>query len=407
MPPVRASLLLLLAACGDNLPGPGPDIVPAHTMFLIAHYDDDMIFMQPELLDALHAGSMMTVYVTSGDQVYGDAHSDELFHAARIAYSSVTGAADWDCGYIQLANAPAHHCRSESTGVSVIALDLPEGGREGQFHDSLLHHVEGDVRELPILGPIGGHTNVDAIADELSQLVAATAPAEIHALDVAATHGRDHMSHLFASSFGLWGAARAGYAGAWRWHRGYNVSDDPPTLPDDEFAPAAVLLGYYEACYFHCGACGTSCKTLDASHDTWLHRQYSADRVTAGSGALATADGSACFAATAGGSLVLGDCARGDVLRLDPAGHLVARELCAQSAHDATVTHVPCTDTAAQYWVLDSEGHLWNGEPPEPGPAMDYDHVRCLATDDAGVAVAPTCGADLEPAWQFDSSAAS
>ncbi len=36
-----------LAACGDNTPPVGPPIEPADSMFVIAHFDDDMIFMEP------------------------------------------------------------------------------------------------------------------------------------------------------------------------------------------------------------------------------------------------------------------------------------------------------------------------------------------------------------------------
>ena len=75
------------------------------------------------------------------------------------------------------------------------------------------------------------------------------------------------------------------------------------------FAPAANMLGYYEACYFGCGPCGTSCKTLDVSHDTWMHRQYSYDRVLpTGHGALAT--GGTCATVTASGSCRIRSIAR-------------------------------------------------------------------------------------------------
>ncbi|HEY5946386.1 MAG TPA: hypothetical protein VIV40_12875, partial [Kofleriaceae bacterium] len=54
--------------CGDNIVPIGPPLVRADTVFVVGHSDDDMIFMQPELVDALHApGSLATIYVTTGD----------------------------------------------------------------------------------------------------------------------------------------------------------------------------------------------------------------------------------------------------------------------------------------------------------------------------------------------------
>ena len=63
---------------------------------------------------------------------------------------------------------------------------------------------------------------------------------------------------------------------------------------------------------------------------------------------------------------------------------------------DATdeVTLAPCTGAPEQYWVLDSEGLLWNGRPPQRAPDMTYDHVRCLTGQGA-----VTCGANLQARW--------
>ncbi len=357
------------AACGDNIPGPGPDLAPADTLIVIAHFDDDMIFMQPELLDALAAGSVTTVYVTSGDPVKGDDHADATFAAARTAYSAVLGASDWDCGYVPVAGAPAHHCRLGA--VSLIALDIPDGGIEGTGTDSLLHLVEGDVRAVPILGHVGGSATVDSLTGELAELIAVTQPSQIHALDVGATHGRDHSSHLMSSSFALWGAARIGYAGAIRWHRGYNVATEAITLDGDAFTEPARMLSYFEACYFDFAPCGSPAPKLDMAEQAWMQRQYSFDRVTS---------------ATLESGLVV-----------EPNGHLAAGELCAASTPDGGVELDPCARVPEQYWWLDSEGHVWNGLPPDPTAGMDYDHVRCLASATS----APTCGAGGAPIWSF------
>lgn len=399
-PPVIV-LVGALAGCGDNLPGAGPDLARAQSLFITAHRDDDMIFMQPELLAALADGPVTTIYVASGDPKGLD-NAEKLLSGARYAYGEAVGSLDWDCGYIPVEGAAVHHCRLHDRAVSLIGLDMPDGGIEGQSKDSLLHLIEGDVKDLPILGPLGGRADVHQIIVELAAVIAATAPKQIHALDVSATHGRDHSSHLMSSSFTLWALARLGYSGPLRWHRGYNVADFAETLPDRDFVPAADMLGYYEACYFECGPCGTSCKKLDVTHEIWMRRQYFYDRVPEVGGVLAIADGGACATITPGGALALGDCASAEPMRLEPSGHLVARELCAASTPAGDVELEPCANEPAQYWLLDSEGHLWNGAPPDATSGMDYDHVRCLAPDASGArAIAPTCGADLQPVWEL------
>jgi hypothetical protein len=59
-----------------------------------------------------------------------------------------------------------------------------------------------------------------------------------------------------------------------------------------------------------------------------------------------------------------------------------------------------CDNNAAQYWVFDSEGSVWNGLPPRAAGDMTYDHVRCLAAATTSVSV-PTCGAHTAVAWRF------
>lgn len=363
------ALGLCVAACGDNqsFPPVAPPLAQADAMFIVAHFDDDEIFMQPELLAALAAGSVTTVFVTSGDQVKGDAHADATFGAARIAYSSVLGTHDWHCGYLFLGDAPIHHCRMGS--VSLIGLDLPDGGITGAMPTDLLHLVEGREQNVPILGPVRGRATEDDIITELAQLITITAPLQLNAQDVGATHGRDHSSHLMTASFALWAAARAGYTGELRWHRGYNVVAEQANFDDPT---ATSMLSHFEACYLGCGPCGGTCAKMDPTELSWMQHQYSFDRVR-----FATLDA----------GLALGE-----------DGHLFSGELCMTSASDGTAALAPCTNAPEQYWLLDSEGHLWNGSPPAPVADMDYDHVRCLST----LATAPTCGAtNGAPTWAF------
>jgi hypothetical protein len=393
-----------VAACGDDAPSSGPRVVQADTMVIVAHFDDDMIFMQPELLHALASGSVTTVYITSGDSVHGNDRAEHTFESAMTAYGSVIGAslADWDCGYVPDDYLPIHHCRARTAPVSMIGLDVPDGGIDGAFADSLLHLVEGRVATVPILGLVGGRATADQIIDELAQLVMTTNPSQIHALDLAATHGRDHSSHMFTSSFAFWAAARTGYAGAFTWHRGYNVADQPITLGDADFAAVAPMLGFFEACYFGCGSCGTPCPIakLDASHVTWLARQYSYARAPAANGALGLAGTASCLAAS-GGAIALEDCSAAPAMQLDPTGHLALGGQCVASADDGSVALAPCAIAPEQYWLLDSEGMLWNGRTPAGADGMDYDHVRCLSIDPqpGATPTAPTCGEHLQPRW--------
>jgi hypothetical protein len=255
---------------------------------------------------------------------------------------------------------------------------------------------------VKILGPIGGEATTDDLIEELAQLITTTAPAQIHALDVAGTHGRDHSSHLMSSSFALWAAARAGYAGALRWHHGYNVADNAPTLAGDDYAAARTMLSVFDACYFQWGTCGKPSLKVDAMEKAWLKRQYAFDRVVPAAGTLALAGTATCVSATPDGVVVLADCSAASTLHFDANGQLSAAGSCATALPDGSVAIAPCSGAAEQYWLADTEGHIWNGAPPDATAGMEYDHVRCLAPDLEGTfTAAPTCGATRAPTWLF------
>lgn len=412
------------AGCGDNLNDP-PAVEPADTLIIIAHFDDDMIFMQPELYSALASGrSLTTVYVSSGDQLHGGARAAHTFMAARMGYSSVTGSRDWSCGHVWLAGSPAEHCRLRDRPVAMIALGIADGEKFGELVYSPLHLVEGRVPDLPILGRIEGRATVASTIAELSEVIALTRPAEIHALDLASTHGYDHSGHLFSAAFALWAAADARYDGPIRWHRGYSVDPEPPTLSDADYAAVKPMIGSFEACYTRCGPCGTSCQTVNPDHDWRMHRQYSSTRsALAARGPLALDTGT-CASMTAGGQVALADCAAAPPVELDAGGHLTIGRACLASGpgNDDPVAVEPCRDTPAQYWVLDSDGLIWNGRPPGPVPCavdesscrgkppccMNFDHVRCLGpgTTPGAPLAAPVCGSILQPHWRFVPQAA-
>ncbi len=376
---------LALSACGDNTAPPiGPPLAHADALFLVAHPDDEMIFMQPELLRALGAGSVTTVYATTAGPDGVDRH---LFEATLVAYG---GAAAWDCGALDLGAGVVDHCRLRDRPVSLVNFDLSDGGIPGDRLDSLLHLVDGTIAAIPIDGPSLAPIAMDGVVELFAATIAASTPAQIHTLDLAGTHGRDHSSHLFVASFALWAGARLGFAGPVTWHRGYSVEPEAPDLVGDDFAAAESMLGVYEACADRRGTCGAPSTQVLPEHAIWLARQYSSTRVVERTGRLALGD--ACL----GANLAFGDCGSATAVQLAATGALQIGVGCVASTPTGALALEACAAGPAQYWVLDSEGFLWNGRPPAIGGDMALDHVRCLG--DGGAA---TCGSHLQPRWNF------
>jgi len=384
---VEAPALLIacaLAGCGDNFVPIGPPLAPSDTLFLGAHDDDDFIFMEPELETLLANGTATTtIYATTAGP---DGPNLNLMEAAKVAYGSTVGSQHWDCGRLAIGSITAEHCRLRDRPVSIVDLGLPDGGIPGDRPASLLNLVNGSTAELD--GYFGGSVDVDSVIALFEDIYTATTPGAVQTLELAGSHGRDHSSHMFVASIGLWAAARVGYTGPIMWNRGYNVDVEMPTLDGAELASARKLLGYYEACADHCGTCGTVCATLDPAHEAWIARQYQNTRVLEASGSLAL--NGMCLDAT----LALGDCTSAPSFDLSSTGALRLGDQCVTTAADDTVSLAPCAGLPEQFWALDSEGSLWNGRVPSHLPDMTFDHMRCLAG-----ATAPTCGATVQAHW--------
>jgi hypothetical protein len=374
------------SACGDNDIPIAPPLAHSDTLFLAAHEDDDMIFMQPELVGRLARGeSTTTVYASTAGP---DGRGRFVFYSAMVAYGKLAGSDAWDCGQLPLGTIVVEHCRLRDRPVSILDFGIADGAINGDRPASLLHLIDGSVPELP--ADSGGTVTRETVVDLFGHLLDTTTPNSIETLELAGSHGRDNSSHMFVASIGLWAAARAGFSGPITWHRGYNVEVEQPTLDGDDLTHARTMLGYYEACADRCAACGTSCPSVNAAHETWLSRQYATGRVLEAHGKLAL--GERCLDA----SLALDDCANAIEIELAADGVLRVGDSCVTSAESGSVSVAPCTGAPEQYWVLDTEGALWNGRPPQPGPDMAYDHVRCLT--EQGVV---TCGANLQAHWTF------
>jgi hypothetical protein len=372
-------------ACGDNTHPVGVPLAHSDTLYLAAHEDDEMIFMQAELVHRLDNGaSSTTVYATTAGP---DGRGPGIFDAAKVAYGEIVGSQAWDCGPISLGTITVEHCRLRDRPISLLDFGLPDGGTSGDRTESLLHLIDGTVPQLAAAD--AGTVTSDSVVDVFADLLEATTPTTIETLELAGSHGRDNSSHMFVASIGLWAAARIGFDGPVTWHRGYNVDVEDPTLGGNGLSDARTMLGYYEACAdYHCGACGTACPSVLAAHETWLERQYATVRMPGGRGRLALGEG--CLDA----SLSLGDCATAPVFELAANGALRTGDSCVTSSATNVVMLVPCTGAPEQYWSLDSDGMLWNGRPPQRAPDMTLDHVRCLTAQGA-----VTCGASLQARW--------
>ena len=80
--------VLVLAACGERALPEGPPLGEAANVTIVAHQDDDLIFMQPDITDVVEDRTgLISVYVTAGE---GTATGDAAWSNETLMYRGLS-----------------------------------------------------------------------------------------------------------------------------------------------------------------------------------------------------------------------------------------------------------------------------------------------------------------------------
>lgn len=387
-------IALLAASCGAS-----PALPSSHDVVVVAHQDDDLLFMQPDLWNVIqHRQPVTIVYVTAGDAGAGVAYATSRITASKAAYGWMGGSQDWRCRWIDLAGHAAQRCDLPAASITLVFLAYPDGGVAGEQPHSLLHLWEGMVDHADTVAERVARYDRAGLIAAVGEVIANTHPSIIRTLEVSAAHGPDHSDHMLVGSLAVLAAAHANASAAFLSYRGYNVNYEAANNPDAIYDRVSLGMRAYEACQTGCASCADAvCDSVaDPRYAAFLHRHYAiAMRQPPMSGFLQTAGG--CVTVD-GDAVTLGDCTRATELSFEPHGMVRAGDRCLRLARSGRLVAVPYRGGPREYFLLDDEGHLWTGVAPAPGPAMDSNHTMCLVGDASGVH-AVVCGSSFAPRW--------
>lgn len=378
--------IALCAACGDNQHGTGVPLAQTANVAVLAHQDDDLIFMQPDLPEAIQRGEGLTnVYITAGNDKKGPDRANPRYTGLMAAYGAIAGDHDWFCGWIELAGHVAQHCRLERENISLVFLAYPDGGIHGENPGSLRSLWEGRTQRATTVADRTTSYDREELIATVAAILATAHPSTIHTLDLPATHGRDHSDHLIVGALTGMAALRLDYEPTLFAHRGYDGTGEPANRSGAMLAAAVKNMSYYEACVYGCGECGGPCDQIDHSHRAWIASRYALGFRKQAHGKLVAQSGQ-CLG-TAG--LVACDVA--------PIWTLADRTLSTAGqclAADATIG-------ACDRWLYDDEGHLWSALPPAILPEIGDRRMRCLNANDDGTLGSEGCGGPDAYAWTW------
>lgn len=381
--------LLLFAACRPP-DGPGEQVLDtwepervadphAVEVAVLAHPDDDLVFMNPDLSAAVSAGSAVTlVYLTAGDAGRDSRYWREREEGVRLAYAEMAGLSSvWETERKLLAGRTVDLQRLVGARVTVVFLRLPDGGIRGDGYAatgaaSLAKLWTGALERLSTVDGVSSYSAEDLVA-LLSALMQEERATRLSTLDGTGFFGTlfsihtDHSDHYYSAKFGEAAVAPAmGIQERWRY-RGYNTAIDAANLSDSvRRAKSGVFLTYAVHDQAICQK-RTGCHP-DAFYERWMARRHYAQTDPFPPGSLV--DGHfLCLTATGshpGGRLRLEICRGGPEQEwtfgtdgtLRGPGDLCTTAHGSRAVEGTPVETVQCDGRAGQSWRLSSAGHV-------------------------------------------------
>lgn len=230
-----------------------PETCTAHTMQIVAHPDDDLLFVNPDILRDIEAGHCVrTVFVTTGDANRDDSYWPRREDGVRAAYAIMAGADDaWTETTIAIAgNDLTTVTLDAAPAISLVFMRLPDGNRRGtgnRIHDfeSLKRLWEGDI---PTISAVDGTATYDreSLQRILTGLIddfrASTVRTQDRTIEFGAGDNADHTATaLFVREAAQMSPAEhtvVAYLGYPSWRRTPNVSGN------DLGVKAAAIVAY-------------------------------------------------------------------------------------------------------------------------------------------------------------------
>jgi len=273
-----AATLTSLAA----LPAQAADACTSRALTIVAHQDDDLLFMNPDLQHDLDAGACVTtVFLTAGDGGMSTGYWQEREVGPRAAYAHMLGLAPdttWQMQNRTYGGRSLPTASLSSGRSTIIYLRLPDGGIQGNGtagtgNQSLMRLWTGAIPSISALDASQTYT-LPQLIDTLAAIVSQVQPQVVRAQD--ARPGQDnHSDHTAGSTIAL--QALFGFTGAVRSYQDYGVVSQAPNVAGTDLTRKIETLQSYAAYDPDLCNSGDGCPSGVVAE--WTERQYRAPLV--------------------------------------------------------------------------------------------------------------------------------
>ncbi|MEO5770118.1 MAG: PIG-L family deacetylase [Polyangia bacterium] len=320
------------------------------SVYVVAHPDDELLFMNPDLKADIFAGkAVTTVYVTSGDGQNGLTQATAREASVRKAHAAMAGLAnptegDWSCAMANYGGKSPRRCvLTAHPSVRAIYLRILDG--------KVPDVITGTANTIDSSTTYTGAQ----LTDVLTAILAEVQPGKVGVLDASQVHGSDHPDHVASARFAFDVGRADGVVRELTMYRGYSMAEpsfataplpaaESPNLSPAQYDEKSQIVQVYQPT-----------PQPDPDFDLWCHRMYPLKSLTGGPAPLHTAGGQCLQTGATSGS---------------------------------AVSVATCNGAAAQNWTVTSTGRVLDST------------GKCLGVVGAGVVV-ETCDASADERWSL------
>ncbi len=295
--PAGRALLLTLAAlaCSPALAAP-PTLAQCNgikDLAFVAHLDDDLLFMNPDIASNIAAGGCVrVVYLTASDAGEGDTYMLGRERGVRAAYAYMAHKPDrWkeDTGTVA-GHRIARFTLEDNPRVQLWHMRLKDPWL-GKGWGSLtpLSRTESEPGQtVDTLGPYPETYSREQLIDTLAELIRHYAPTTVRHLDDTITvpytqlcwrcAGHGHPDHIASARLVRAAMLRAPGNYAETGYIDYPSQERATNLADTEIASKALIFQHYAWNDYHYCAGPTGCKEPAGPAAAWVQRAYYVSR---------------------------------------------------------------------------------------------------------------------------------
>jgi LmbE family N-acetylglucosaminyl deacetylase len=260
----------------------------ATIMNIVAHQDDDILFMSPDLLHDIKDGHCIrTIYVTAGDAGTNQFYWQGREQGAEAAYNQMIGSSEiWvqrivkvsDTVYVTVANPKGN------SKISLLFLRLPDGNVRGEGFstsnfEALSKLQAGIIPTMHSDDRASSYTSAQLVST-LSTLMATYKPNEIRTQSTSP--GSNYVDHKDHNAVGMFTTqAYDAYAVGQpdtplKFYKGYPIHGLAPNVGPEDLQQKQAA--FYQYGRFDGAACQSDSSCSKTPYGSYLRRQYQASK---------------------------------------------------------------------------------------------------------------------------------